>query len=293
MKRLNLIEYFELGGALRVLEPMLDKTAKKGEILLPLIRAEENLSDFIKTESSMQTCIESAKTLLDDIRELLSSHFYERTDTGMTFRADLDLEKEVTQWESHGAKKSLEAFCHVFAAECRQGETYYVEQIAIYHTPSLVREAALRFNAEVRKFIPPDALIEFNEAGKCLAFGLHTASGFHSLRAMEIVMLDYYSVVSGKYRAFKSWGECIKALKELTVRGEIDKNPFPTPKVVAMLDRVRDLDRNPLMHPQDILTAVTAENLFSVSAATITELALDIKNFHKQRSLAKKVNSDQ
>lgn len=114
MKRLNLIEYFELGGALRVLEPMLDKTAKKGEILLPLIRAEENLSDFIKTESSMQTCIESAKTLLDDIRELLSSHFYERTDTGMTFRADLDLEKEVTQWESHGAKKKPRGFLPCF-----------------------------------------------------------------------------------------------------------------------------------------------------------------------------------
>lgn len=281
MKRLNLITYFDLGGALRVLEPLLERESKKGDLLLPLIRADEQLAAFIKSETGLLTCIENAKLLLSELRKLLTLHFYEPSPSGMAFKEDLGLEKTVNQWETHEAKKQLEAFCHVFAAECRQGESYYVEQIAIYHTPSLVREAAQRFNADIRSYIPPDALIEFNEAGKCLAFGLHTATGFHALRAMEIVMLDYYSVVSGKVKAFKSWGECIKALNELKAKSE--KNSFPSPKAIAMLDRIRELDRNPLMHPQDTLNEITAESLFSITAVTITELARDIKNFHKQR----------
>lgn len=44
-----------------------------------------------------------------------------------------------------------------------------------------------------------------------------------------------------------------------------------------MLDRIRELDRNPLMHPRDVLDEMSADTLFTVSVAAITEMAKDLR----------------
>jgi hypothetical protein len=42
------------------------------------------------------------------------------------------------------------------------------------------------------------ALDELREAGRCLALESYTASGFHTLRGLEVVMAAYFKAVSGK-----------------------------------------------------------------------------------------------
>jgi hypothetical protein len=58
-----------------------------------------------------------------------------------------------------------------------------------------------------------------------------------------------------------------------------------------MLDRMRELDRNPLMHPSDTLDEVGADSLFKLGIVTITELAKDMRDMANQPEL-KLVTSD-
>lgn len=73
----------------------------------------------------------------------------------------------------------------------------------------------------------------------------------------------------------RTWNDYIKALTRLT---EMPKTGAkPAPKVAAMLDRMRELERNPLMHPRDTLDAVQADMLFKLCAITVVEIAKDMK----------------
>ena len=52
-----------------------------------------------------------------------------------------------------------------------------------------------------------------------------------------------------------------------------------------MLDRMRQLDRNPLMHPRDSLDEMAADTLFKLGIVTITELAKDMRDMAAQPEL--------
>ena len=54
---------------------------------------------------------------------------------------------------------------------------------------------------------------------------------------------------------------------------------------MTMLDRMRQLDRNPLMHPRDRLDEMGADTLFSIGLATITEMAKDLREWAGQHQL--------
>ena len=52
-----------------------------------------------------------------------------------------------------------------------------------------------------------------------------------------------------------------------------------------MIDRMRELDRNPLMHPSDTLDEMSADGLFKLGIITITELAKDMRDMAGQKEL--------
>lgn len=115
-----------------------------------------------------------------------------------------------------------------------------------------------------------------------MAFRLPTACGFHALRGLELMMGEYL----GKFKTEaspKSWFDYIKELKKIS-----DDNTAvnkPSPKFIAMLDRMRVLDRNPLMHPQDRLDTAGADMLFNLSAITVSEMARDLGSKEPQGEL--------
>jgi hypothetical protein len=57
-----------------------------------------------------------------------------------------------------------------------------------------------------------------------------------------------------------------------------------------MLDRMRDLDRNPLMHPRDTLDVTQADMLFSLAAITVVEMARDMEE--RQKEVVQKINAN-
>jgi hypothetical protein len=52
-----------------------------------------------------------------------------------------------------------------------------------------------------------------------------------------------------------------------------------------MIDRMRELDRNPLMHPSDTLDEMAADSLFKLGVITITELAKDMRDMAGQSEM--------
>lgn len=120
--------------------------------------------------------------------------------------------------------------------------------------------------------ISDNAKKDFREAGKCLAFELPTAAGFHAMRATESVLREYYGLVTGKDPAKTDWGTCIQELK----------NAGANKKVLQVLDQIRDLHRNPLSHPQDFLSLREALGLFDIAKSAIGAIADEIDTIRKK-----------
>ena len=95
----------------------------------------------------------------------------------------------------------------------------------------------------------PDAIFDIKEAGKCMAFELPTAAGFHLHRAIEAVLHRYYDAVTdGTERPkTRNIGDYLKKMNEMNVGDS---------KVKSALKDLKDLHRNPLIHPEDSLESI-------------------------------------
>jgi hypothetical protein len=71
----------------------------------------------------------------------------------------------------------------------------------------------------------------------------------------------------------KSWYEYLNQIEKLVK--ELPEPKKPSAKVAPMIQRMKDLDRNPLMHPRDTLDIAGADQLFNLAAITTVELAKD------------------
>src|SRR3546814_11745270 len=104
--------------------------------------------------------------------------------------------------------------------------SYYVSQVGVYSTNDLIENSSARFSEETQKIIGVDALGQFQEAAQCLCYQLYTACGFHMMRAVEYVLLNYMRTICG--RKFSSlttnWGSYVAALEEIN-KGRSRKKP--------------------------------------------------------------------
>ncbi|NGO63370.1 hypothetical protein G6N76_06760 [Rhizobium daejeonense] len=270
MIRVNLIDYFELGEYLQTMQKSLSvEKSMAGEVLFAIWLIPPKLEKFISDDNGFETCKRVAGELLSAINEWIPANVMVN---GQYSSEKMNIELYSYQWNA--MLKKLGSFRSVFEAECNDVDVYSVGQIAIYRTRDLVANASKAIPAEFRADMSREALKEFDDAGRCLAFDLPTACGFHALRGTELVMDDYLRAYGVTKKLF-TWNEYIKAAEELANGKGI--NPKPSRKVTAMLDRMRSLDRNPLMHPRDELDAASAGQLFSLTAITVAEMVKDMR----------------
>lgn len=273
MKRVNLLEYFELAEALHTAKRALSADSLKGgRVWVSTYELPEKLYLFIQDDNGFSTSKRSAKELVLMLEDWISKNL-SNGDSPSIFASE-KFDEEFSGWQFDGIVRKIDAFKSVFAAECGEVDVYSVGQISIYRTSSLVSEGAGIIPAEIQPDVPRETLAELNSAGRCLAFDLPTACGFHALRGLELVMDEYlkcFNVGSKK----RTWNDYVKALSKLIE--DPKSQAKPAPKVAAMLDRMRELERNPLMHPRDTLDAVQADMLFKLCAITVIEIARDMK----------------
>ena len=133
---------------------------------------------------------------------------------------------------------------------------------------SLAAGASKQYPKATRELLDDFIIDEVDHAGKCLAFELPTASGFHILRAVEITAKAYVHAATGKLPPIKNrnWGEYIVQLENAGAHSD----------VIDML-RVLKTKRNPLMHPQDNLEIDDGIALLCICQSAIDTIAADLK----------------
>ena len=131
----------------------------------------------------------------------------------------------------------------VLRNEAPRLHTYIASQVLGYDSNTLLYHGDQLLSSGARVKVPEKAIEDLREATKCLASGVYTASGFHTVRATESVIRMYLSKLSGKAPAEKdrNWGSYIRKLRSCA---------HPDSKVIGVLDHIRESYRNPVLHPR-------------------------------------------
>jgi hypothetical protein len=146
--------------------------------------------------------------------------------------------------------------------EARHGYVLKVEDQRCLSSHTLMEKIETCFAPNVWTVINDDAKRELGECGKCLALERYTGAGFHALRGVECVIRQFILLSTGSLPLKRDWGSYIRVL---TDNGA-------TASLVAVLDNIRTLNRNPLMHPEDWLDADDAIGIFTISQTAIVRL---------------------
>ena len=123
----------------------------------------------------------------------------------------------------------------------------------------------------------PQAVVDIEEAAKCLALDRATACVFHLMRVLEIGLQELATDL-GLAKVDKNWQTLLD-----NIRGKIKKLPLTTQvekdyqsdrqEVVAHLQAVKDAWRNDVMHPRASYTEEQALDVWNHSKPLMAKLA--------------------
>jgi len=177
-------------------------------------------------------------------------------------------------------ERAARDFEAVFELELLSSHAYFVSLKGAYDTAVLMERAEAAVAESLLQSLPPHAIQDFREAGKCLALEVPTACGYHVTRAVEAVLRHWHGLQVGGAPSdatpdkaqnnptltARRWAKC-----------EQDLIASGAPKsTVGILTQIRELHRNPLMHPEIFLTIEEAISLFDISKSAIEAMAREI-----------------
>lgn len=248
MRRLNIYSFYELGaclGALRLVGSLGSDLA--GEVI---IAAQRQLRKLVHGEDFPVIKILSlpASGIQVDIEE-----------------ASKQMARTERIWgdEERLLLKSIDEFETILKAHLPTEHTYTIEQIRGFSMPILVDSAEQNFSTTTIIRIGEEVEKDIQQAGRCLAFELPTAAGIHMMRAFEKVFRQFYKACTGKDAGTT---DIYKLIKDLRDHSTAD------PKILNILDQIRDLHRNPLAH-EVFLEKDEAIELFDIAKSAITAMA--------------------
>jgi len=181
---------------------------------------------------------------------------------------------EISDEVDHQMKMLLEKFEQEFEHDSREINIFSVPNRCAYSTTLLIDEGESLLPPSARDAVTDYVRNEFHEAGKCLAFNVSTAAGFHLARGVESALRNYYDVLSARKPRPKT-----KSGKDCPMVRYIDEvQGWADPKVIATLRQFADLHRNPINHPEAVLTDDEAITLVGITVSCITGMVNDVKS---------------
>jgi hypothetical protein len=257
MIRISLKFFYELGAVLTPVST-LRSDHKLATVWSPLFAAEKEVASLLATD----WFIPAVKAAVNPGLELHAAL------KSITDRTDFD--GDITVVEAARVTAALNAFETVLKTELHIAAAYYVSRKAGYDSDVLVSNAEQIFPSTLGVKVPA-AIVDIREAGRCLAFELSTASGFHVLRGTETVARSYWKAVTS--------GAPFPRLKTLgTFAAKLEEAGKGNRKTVETLKQISSLHRNPLMHPNESLDLEEAIGLFGICCSGISAMLKEIPN---------------
>lgn len=254
--RLNGFYLYEVGSQVHPIAEIKEGDGHE-KAYFSLLVAEGALSPFLlRSIYRPKTSYGPANTLLDLIRASKA-------------KFEEDMNRIIDHYEAWSIRTALLKFEAVVGAELGISPIYLVNQKGAYDTDMLVSEGQMLFPAELNNKVP-EAIPDIKQATKCLAFELPTACGFHLHRANETVLHKYYDAVTqGAQRPqSRNMGDYLNELNKLSVGDKITK---------SALKDLKDMHRNPLIHPEHTLENIDqAVALLGSIQAIITRMLDEI-----------------
>jgi hypothetical protein len=230
------------------------------------------LADLFQ-QRQLEFCYESANKLYAAINAVVPGEWMDAYDK-ITLLGNP--EPDLGFIERYNVVEGAKEFETVLRTELNNADTYFIDPKGTHKTSVLIAQAHREIPQSVLADVS-EIVEDFNQAGRCLLFDNSTAVGFHLMRAIETVIYKYLKKLSAKDTPVKSrnWGVYIAALKKLNA----------DPKVIGTIQHIKDVYRNPILHPEVTLTPEEAQVLFGLSVSAIVQIVAAMRT-HKGAALA-------
>lgn len=252
---------YKLGKSVRPLGDITENT-NWSDAWLPLFVAHSDLDSFINGSVYsviLKTSRSSTLNLIRLLKEMVDESKEEEKKSG-----------QVDLYNAYRLKSALQDFEAVMAAEFGLMPTFLVTPRKGYDLNTLLYQGQALFPADLGAKVP-GALPDVMAGARCMAFELWTAGAFHFHRVTESVLRRYWdSVLPNKpHPKVKTIGEYLRGLIA-SRKG--------SPKLKAALKDLKDLDRNPVLHPEYSLTNVEElDALMGSIRNAVVQMLKDIK----------------
>lgn len=263
MRKINTTELYSLGTVIKPLQDFDDTDRSYGDVYFVLYRARTSIERIMADQSlALRTCRQASTNLIQTINQVIPEDF------NALFARNKD--DVIHWWLLDQIKNAASRFETVLNEELAISETYVLTQKGAYATSELATNAEVMLPAETRAALPEKAAWDLREAGRCLAYETATAAAFHISRSVESCILAYYEHTVGKDAPTKmrNWAVYINAMKQ---SGKADD------RVLNLLTHIKDSYRNPISHPDAILTADEVIVLLGVAVGAMTQIALAMR----------------
>lgn len=270
MEKVNLFFFYQLGAQLSPLSKMTVVPKNRVEIFIAGQTVGGYVRSLLNWTVELKVCRAGAVALLDaiDKAQKWSSTVKAPEDwTKQDYSTDLMFRQVIDK------AKNLET---VLSEELQTLSSYYASQKAIYSISDLIDQAEKMFLPSMLEKFSESVVQDIKQGGRCLAFDIPTACAFHMLRATEAVLHEYYISVCGPKSKNKlsNWSAYISALFKLSEEANVAADiKAHVKKVMALLQQIKDQDRNLIMHPEVVLTADESFVLFEITKGAIMAMS--------------------
>jgi len=284
MEKINLPFFYQLGWQLNPLSKMKATPPNRIDIFIAGMTVRNSILGLLNWAGGLKVCYSGARALLDAISEM------EKWASNLKAPGDWTKEDTSVDWKFQQTIDKAKNFETVLSEELLTLSAYCATQKGIYSTSDLIDHAERVFPPSVLEKLSEPVVQEVAHGGRCLAFDIPTAAGFHMLRATEAVLHEYYvAVCKPKSKSkLENWGAYISALykltEETTVKADVKDH---VKRVLALLQQVKDQDRNVIMHPEVVLTANEAFVLFEITKGAIMAMSDKLPEYKKKQSKTK------
>lgn len=166
---------------------------------------------------------------------------------------------------------------------------FLVSETGGFHPEALLAKNDQEILAEIRDQLPEQCQTDLNDAARCLAFGMPTATVFHMMRAIEEMMKAYHHNLTGMTfeeatpKIQRNWGQYISALDQaLDEISASDKTKGRVGKsITSVLYNIKEVHRNPICHPDMNADKDEALQVFRAGIAILGEIGRQLQERHE------------